>query len=175
MTSIYSVEYRRAIDLLVQARKDAGVTQQDLAKALARPQSFVSKFENGDRRLDVVEYIQICRLVGADPITLLKALVDKKVKGDEDRRRRLGDQRSEIGNAILGLHDRLAVEDCRSAGEPRSGGGDLGKTLRPVVAVPRKQTRSSSLQDQLDTIPILLDLVNPMLQESATATTPRER
>jgi transcriptional regulator with XRE-family HTH domain len=72
VTSIYPDEYRRALALLVEARKASGMTQQQLAEALGRPQSFVSKFENGERRLDVAEFLNISRLVGADPCALLE-------------------------------------------------------------------------------------------------------
>jgi transcriptional regulator with XRE-family HTH domain len=50
--------YRLFLELLIKARKDAGVTQEQLAKRLNRPQSFVSKCENGERRLDVIELLQ---------------------------------------------------------------------------------------------------------------------
>lgn len=45
--------------LLVEARKDRGMTQADLAAALGKPQSFVAKYENGERRIDVVEFVDI--------------------------------------------------------------------------------------------------------------------
>ena len=47
--------------LLVEARRDAGLTQVALAKKLGRPQSFVSKFERGERRLDVTEFLDVAR------------------------------------------------------------------------------------------------------------------
>ena len=72
MSSIYSDEYRRVLTLLVQAREQAGMTQQELAAALLKPQSFVSKYERGERRLDIVEFVKISRLIGADPHALLR-------------------------------------------------------------------------------------------------------
>ena len=72
MKSIYERSYRRLLELLVEARQDAGVTQQQLADLLQRPQSFISKIENGDRRLDVVEFLELCRLLRADPAVLMK-------------------------------------------------------------------------------------------------------
>ena len=56
------------------------MTQQQLADKLGRPQSFVSKIENSDRRLDVIEFIEVCRLLGADPYALLKQ-IEAKSKG----------------------------------------------------------------------------------------------
>jgi transcriptional regulator with XRE-family HTH domain len=60
---------------MVKARKDAGLTQHELAKRLRRPQSFVAKYEGGERRIDVVEFVTICRAIGANPAKLLKALL----------------------------------------------------------------------------------------------------
>jgi len=45
-----------------------------LAKRLGRPQSFVAKYEGGERRLDVVEFMTVARAIGADPVALLRAL-----------------------------------------------------------------------------------------------------
>lgn len=56
-------------------RKKAGLTQAKLAKKLRRPQSFVSKYERGDRRLDVVEFIEVAQVIGFDPHELLRKLV----------------------------------------------------------------------------------------------------
>lgn len=50
----------RLLFLLKQARLDAGLRQVDLARRLNRPQSFISKYETGERRLDLVELRQIC-------------------------------------------------------------------------------------------------------------------
>jgi len=64
MASVYSDEYQRIISALKQARKAQGVTQMQLAEALGRPQSFIAKIESGERRLDVVEFVHLARLVG---------------------------------------------------------------------------------------------------------------
>jgi transcriptional regulator with XRE-family HTH domain len=68
--SLRSPEYARLIATLVAARKDADVRQQALAKRLGRPQSFVAKYEGGERRIDVVEFVTIVRALGADPVKL---------------------------------------------------------------------------------------------------------
>jgi transcriptional regulator with XRE-family HTH domain len=55
------VEKKRFLSLLRQMRLDAGLRQEDLAAKLGEPQSFVSRYECGERRLDVLELRQICR------------------------------------------------------------------------------------------------------------------
>ncbi len=49
---------------LRQLRLEAGLRQVDLAKRLRQPQSFVSKYESGERRLDLLEVRQVCRALG---------------------------------------------------------------------------------------------------------------
>ena len=73
--SVHSAEQQLLRELLVAARDKAGLTQQKLAKRLGKPQSFVAKYEGGERRLDVVEFVVIARAIGADPVRMLKALV----------------------------------------------------------------------------------------------------
>jgi transcriptional regulator with XRE-family HTH domain len=53
--SIYTAEYQRLCALLRELRQEAGLTQVQVAERLGVPQSFVSKYESGERRLDVVE------------------------------------------------------------------------------------------------------------------------
>ena len=58
-------------------RLEANLTQKTLCKRLNRPQSFVAKYESGERRLDVMEFIEIADAIGFDPavfITELRAL-----------------------------------------------------------------------------------------------------
>ena len=74
MKSTYSDTYRVLIERLIQARRKRGMTQAELALKLGRPQSFVSKIENRERRLDVVEFIEIARLIGEDPCNIIDAL-----------------------------------------------------------------------------------------------------
>lgn len=62
--SIYTREYAAVTRLLAQARETAGVTQVELAEKLGQSQSFVSKFERGDRRLDVVQLRTVCQVLG---------------------------------------------------------------------------------------------------------------
>ena len=55
----------------MEARKSAGLSQQELARRLKRSQSFIAKLEVGERRVDVVEFIEIARALGKDPTELL--------------------------------------------------------------------------------------------------------
>jgi transcriptional regulator with XRE-family HTH domain len=73
--SLKSPEYERLIALLVAVRKKADIRQQALAKKLGKPQSFVAKYEGGERRIDVVEFIAIVRAVGGDPVRLFREFV----------------------------------------------------------------------------------------------------
>lgn len=70
--SLHSREYRLLTELLIEARKKAGLTQQELADSLEKPQSFVAKYERAERRLDVVEFIWIANAIGREPSALFK-------------------------------------------------------------------------------------------------------
>ncbi len=61
--------------LLVQARQKAGLTQADLAGRLRRPQSFVSKVEAGERRLDFVEFLEVTQALGYQATDIIAALL----------------------------------------------------------------------------------------------------
>jgi len=72
--SVYTQQYRRFRAQLIQARKAAGLTQVELATQLNRPQSFVSKVERGERRLDVVEFLEVARVLRLDVMAFLHTL-----------------------------------------------------------------------------------------------------
>ena len=60
---------------LVASRHQAGIRQQAMAKKLGKPQSFVAKYEGGERRLDVVEFTAIAEALGVDALKLFKAFL----------------------------------------------------------------------------------------------------
>ncbi|MBL8149168.1 MAG: helix-turn-helix transcriptional regulator [Blastocatellia bacterium] len=64
--------------LLIEARKGKSLSQVDLAKKLARPQSFVSKYEIGERRLSLIEFLEVTRAIGINP----KEIIDKLERED---------------------------------------------------------------------------------------------
>lgn len=70
-----SKNHQRLLKLLLRTRKDARLTQQEVADRLKRPQSFVAKYEGGERRLDVLEFIAVAKALGADPVQLLSEIV----------------------------------------------------------------------------------------------------
>ncbi len=70
--SIHSDAYRELIARLVEARGEAGLTQQALADRLGRPQSYVAKVEGFERRLDVVEFLSMAREIGVDPMPFIR-------------------------------------------------------------------------------------------------------
>lgn len=69
-------QYERFRVLITEARKSAGLTQVELAARLKQHQSYVSKYESGVRRLDVVEYIQVAKAVGFDPAELIRRVAE---------------------------------------------------------------------------------------------------
>ncbi|EEI7588282.1 helix-turn-helix transcriptional regulator [Salmonella enterica] len=75
MASIYSDEYQLVIKTLREARLVQGITQENLAQQLNRPQSFVAKFESGERRLDIVEFVHVAYLLSLDPTVVVKKLI----------------------------------------------------------------------------------------------------
>ncbi len=62
MSTVHSPRYLQFLKKLRSARLDAGLTQQEVARALRKPQSFVSKCESGERRVDVVELERFAKL-----------------------------------------------------------------------------------------------------------------
>jgi transcriptional regulator with XRE-family HTH domain len=68
MRSVHTDRYREFLKRLRKARLDAGLTQAEVASKLGRPQSFVSKSESGERRLDLVEVESFAKLYGR-PLT----------------------------------------------------------------------------------------------------------
>jgi transcriptional regulator with XRE-family HTH domain len=72
--SVFSIRYDRLTTLLVAARKKADLSQVEVAAKLRRPQSFISKYERGERRLDVVEFLDIAKALRFDPCELIRQL-----------------------------------------------------------------------------------------------------
>ncbi|MDH3582578.1 MAG: helix-turn-helix domain-containing protein [Hyphomicrobiales bacterium] len=78
--SIHTSTYILFADLLVQSRKEARMTQQQLADRLGRPQSFVAKYEARERRLDVIELLEVTDALGVDPVEFVIELNEARRK-----------------------------------------------------------------------------------------------
>ncbi|MEY4768167.1 MAG: hypothetical protein RL637_806 [Pseudomonadota bacterium] len=59
---------------LITARQENNLTQQEVAFRLGKPQSFVSKYESGERRLDVIEFLDVCQALSITPQSILQKL-----------------------------------------------------------------------------------------------------
>ena len=73
--SVFTENYDTFLKILTKARKSVGITQTELANKIKQSQSYVSKYENGERRLDVIEFIGITKALGVDPLKILDELV----------------------------------------------------------------------------------------------------
>ena len=71
---VRSPSYRIAIAKLVDARNKAGLSQRDLAEKIGKPHSFVAKIENGERRLDLIEFISIVRALGVGEAEMIRVI-----------------------------------------------------------------------------------------------------
>ena len=83
--SMFNPAYEEVTQLVIKLRKEAGLTQRDLAKRLDRELSFVSRIEQGQRRLDLVEFVWVCQACDADPATkgaeVLAAIIKRSGSG----------------------------------------------------------------------------------------------
>ncbi|MFW6039124.1 MAG: helix-turn-helix domain-containing protein [bacterium] len=89
--SMHTAAYAALIEAVVQIRHEAGLTQRQLADHLGREQSFVGRIETGQRRIDLVEFVWICKACGADPqeeINRLVSRIARQVPGRSRRRSR---------------------------------------------------------------------------------------
>jgi len=69
--------YAHLYKILIDVRHASNLTQSEVAEKLSRPQSFVSKYEQGERRLDVIEFVAVCHALEVDPLEVLKSLMER--------------------------------------------------------------------------------------------------
>lgn len=74
--TIASKRHQTLIALLIEKREAKGMTQADVAKELGQYQSFVARIESGQRRVDVIEYLELAEVIGFDPNRVKSALLD---------------------------------------------------------------------------------------------------
>ena len=75
--SVFTQRYNRFRQLLIKARQAAKLTQSQLSSKLSRPQSYVSKYERGERRLDLIEFLEIAEALQVEPETFIKTLLEE--------------------------------------------------------------------------------------------------
>jgi len=79
--SIFTEDYILFLTLLRHVRKEAGLTQEEVARRLGQTQSFVSKCERGERRIDVIELTHFCTALGisfSDFVQQLSAALNER-------------------------------------------------------------------------------------------------
>ncbi|WP_072389330.1 helix-turn-helix transcriptional regulator [Hyphomicrobium sp. CS1BSMeth3] len=73
-STLRSSRHRALMRRLIELRKSRGLTQTEVARRLSKPQSFVAKIETGERRLDVIEFIDIAHALDIEPVDLIAEL-----------------------------------------------------------------------------------------------------
>lgn len=71
---IHTERHRRFRAQLVAERKAHGLTQTQIAAKLDKPPSYVAKYELGERRLDVLEFLDVAAAIGFDPAEFIRNL-----------------------------------------------------------------------------------------------------
>lgn len=74
MAKVVSRKYKILREILRDLREGFEISQQELADKLGRPQSFVSKYERGERRLDVIEFLEVADALGIKPAKIIKQI-----------------------------------------------------------------------------------------------------
>lgn len=80
-TSLHTPRYQRLVRMLADRRNTLGLSQKELGRRLRRNQSFVTNYERGQRRLDVIELIDIADALGLDVAALVREIQGKRRKG----------------------------------------------------------------------------------------------
>jgi transcriptional regulator with XRE-family HTH domain len=75
--TIHTPRHKKLCELLKARRKTAGLTQTVVAERLGKPPSYVAKYEGGDRRLDLLEFLDVAAAIGFDPCRLMRSLLPK--------------------------------------------------------------------------------------------------
>lgn len=83
MKSVHSDQYTAFLAIITTARNELGLSQRELAQLLGKPQSYVSKYERGERRLDIIEFLDLCEVLKLDPCVALRRLARRHGKKNQ--------------------------------------------------------------------------------------------
>lgn len=75
--SVFTGAHQHLVGVLAEARRNAGLTQTELAERIGKDQKFISLIERSQRRVDVIEFCALARALGVDPVTLYGELVKR--------------------------------------------------------------------------------------------------
>ncbi|MGC1302450.1 MAG: helix-turn-helix transcriptional regulator [Caulobacteraceae bacterium] len=75
--TIFQGDHQHLVTVLTEARHRAELTQVELARVIGRDQSFVSLFESGQRRIDVIEFFKLARALNRDPQELFAEVAER--------------------------------------------------------------------------------------------------
>ena len=78
--SVFTSAYHDFLELLIEVRQKKSITQMQLAKKLKKPQSYISKYESGERRLDIIETGDILKELDISYVDFIKQLEKKSNK-----------------------------------------------------------------------------------------------
>jgi transcriptional regulator with XRE-family HTH domain len=73
--TIATKRHRRLVEVLIAERKRAGIRQAELARRVGKSQTFVARIEAGQRRVDAIELLSLCRIIGVDPIRVVRKVL----------------------------------------------------------------------------------------------------
>jgi transcriptional regulator with XRE-family HTH domain len=83
--STHTPHYKAITEKLIAMRKEAGLTHRQLAEKLGREHSFVWRIEQGERRLDLVEFHWVCRALGRDSVEVYAELYTAFFRADKSK------------------------------------------------------------------------------------------
>jgi transcriptional regulator with XRE-family HTH domain len=75
VNTIRTKRHAKLVEALIEARRDAGIRQADLARLVGKTQTFVARFESGERRIDLVEMAALCEIYGVDPCKMFRQVL----------------------------------------------------------------------------------------------------
>jgi len=76
--TIHNKRHKRLVEAIVRKRKEAGIRQVQLAKKLKRSQTWIARLESGERRIDVIELIELAEVIGFNAPDLVASLQEVK-------------------------------------------------------------------------------------------------